>query len=158
VAGIPGGLAMAATIPADVAQFYYHVIIEAQKLAYLFGLQSIEDEGNNFKEIVTVFIGVMGGIGDAENALQDIIRDQFSKKLTRTTIGKVLDKTTVHVAGIIGRQLTQKSVGGFIAKVIPLVGGIMSGGMTLFSYYPMCNRLKRKLYDIVEIKKVENQE
>jgi hypothetical protein len=157
VAGIPGGLAMAATIPADVAQFYYHIIVEAQKLAYIFGLQSIDDEGDNFKEIVTVFIGVMGGISEAENALKDMATDQFSKKLTRTTIGKVLDKTIVHVAGIIGRQLTQKSVGGFIAKVIPLVGGIMSGGMTLFSYYPMCTKLKRKLYDIVEIKKIEEK-
>ena len=63
VAGIPGGLIMAAAIPADVAQFYYHVIVAAQKLAYIFGLKSIDDTGNNFKEVLTVFIGVMAGIG-----------------------------------------------------------------------------------------------
>ncbi len=156
-AGIPGGLAMAATIPADVAQFYYHVIVEAQKLAYLFGLQSIDDTGDNFKEVLTVLIGVMGGITDAENALQDVISNQFSKKLAITTLGKVLDKTVVQIAGVIGRQLTQKSVGKIIAKVIPFVGGIMSGGMTFFSYYPMCNKLKRKLYGMVESKKIENK-
>ena len=31
VAGLPGGLAMIGTIPADVAQFYFHVFVIAQK-------------------------------------------------------------------------------------------------------------------------------
>ena len=34
-AGIPGGLAMAATIPADVAQFFGMALRLAQELAYL---------------------------------------------------------------------------------------------------------------------------
>ena len=37
-AGIPGGLAMAATIPGDMAQYYWHTFVLAQKLAYLYGI------------------------------------------------------------------------------------------------------------------------
>ena len=36
VAGIPGGFAMAGTIPADMTQYYWHVFVLAQKLAYLY--------------------------------------------------------------------------------------------------------------------------
>lgn len=37
VAGIPGGLAMAATIPADVLQFFGMALRLAQELSYLYG-------------------------------------------------------------------------------------------------------------------------
>jgi hypothetical protein len=154
IAGIPGGLAMAATIPIDVIQFYYHVIVEAQKIAYIFGLQSIDDTGENFKEFLTILIGVMAGIEDAEKTFKDVINDQFNMKLTKITVGKVLDKTIARIAAVIGIHLTKKSVGRIISKVIPFVGGIISGGMTLFAYLPMCNNLKRKLYDIVNAKQL----
>jgi len=36
-AGLPGGFAMAASIPADLAQFYGFVIRIAQELAYIYG-------------------------------------------------------------------------------------------------------------------------
>ncbi|MDR2516060.1 MAG: hypothetical protein LBC88_01615 [Spirochaetaceae bacterium] len=153
VAGIPGGLVMAATIPADVAQFYYHVLVAAQKLAYIFGLKSIDDTGNNFREVLTVFIGVMAGVGEAEHTLNEVIDSQFNKTLAHITLGKILDKTVARIAAVIGVQLTKKSAGRIIARIVPFVSGIVSGGMTLFSYVPMCNRLKHKLYDSIEIKK-----
>ena len=41
VAGIPGGLAMAATIPADVLQFFGMSLRLAQELSYLYGEQDL---------------------------------------------------------------------------------------------------------------------
>ena len=43
--GIPGGLAMLATVPADLAQFVWHAIVLSQKLAYLYGWQDLLKEG-----------------------------------------------------------------------------------------------------------------
>lgn len=43
-AGLPGGTAIAATIPADLAQFYAHVLRIAQKLAYLYGWDELFSE------------------------------------------------------------------------------------------------------------------
>ena len=37
LAGMPGGLAMAATIPLDLTQYFVHVLRIEQKLAYLYG-------------------------------------------------------------------------------------------------------------------------
>ena len=45
VAGIPGGFAMLATIPADMAQFYGHVLALAQKLLYLYGWPDLRNGG-----------------------------------------------------------------------------------------------------------------
>ena len=44
VAGLPGGLAMIGTIPADVAQFYFHVFVIAQKLSYVYGYPDLCDK------------------------------------------------------------------------------------------------------------------
>jgi hypothetical protein len=37
VSGLPGGLAMLGTIPVDLAQYYYNLVVTAQKLAYIYG-------------------------------------------------------------------------------------------------------------------------
>ena len=39
--GMPGGVAMAATIPADVAQYYGYMIRAAQKMLYLYVVVNI---------------------------------------------------------------------------------------------------------------------
>ena len=39
-AGIPGGIALVGTVPADLAQYFAHVMRIEQKLAYLYGWQS----------------------------------------------------------------------------------------------------------------------
>ncbi|MBR0518985.1 hypothetical protein IJJ97_04260, partial [bacterium] len=49
VSGLPGGLAMAGTIPADLAQYFAHIIIVAQELGYIYGWKeicSVENELN----------------------------------------------------------------------------------------------------------------
>lgn len=44
-AGIPGGLAMAATIPADVLQFFGMALRLAQEISYLYGAQDLWKDG-----------------------------------------------------------------------------------------------------------------
>ena len=43
-AGLPGGIAMVATIPGDTVQFAWHAIVVAQKLAYLYGWPDFLEE------------------------------------------------------------------------------------------------------------------
>ena len=49
-AGIPGGFAMLGTIPADLAQYYYHVVVISQKLGYIYGWPDLLDEKQQFSE------------------------------------------------------------------------------------------------------------
>ena len=39
--GVPGGFAMAATVPADIAQYYGYMLRAAQKLMYLYGFPQL---------------------------------------------------------------------------------------------------------------------
>ena len=52
--GIPGGLALIGTIPADVAQYFSHTFQVAQKLAYVYGYPDL-DEGTDDALISLVF-------------------------------------------------------------------------------------------------------
>lgn len=44
LSGIPGGAALAATVPADLAQYFAHVMRIEQKLAYVYGWQTFLNE------------------------------------------------------------------------------------------------------------------
>ena len=73
-AGLPGGWAMAGTIPADVPQFYWHALVLAQKLAYLYGWPDILDGGEVDEETeihLTLLVGAM--MGAASGAHEDSV-------------------------------------------------------------------------------------
>lgn len=65
--GVPGGVAMVATIPADIAQYYGYMLRATQKLLYLYGFPEIdtEEKGQKFDSetmnILIICMGVMYG-------------------------------------------------------------------------------------------------
>ncbi|MDE6727092.1 MAG: hypothetical protein K2J80_04010 [Oscillospiraceae bacterium] len=152
-AGIPGGLAMAATVPADLAQFFGHVIRILQKLVYLYGWQelfndeeSYDDETNNQ---LTLFIGVMFGV----NAAQAVIRKlahAIAIKAEKTLVRKALTKGVIYpivkkVAQAIGVKMTKEIFAKGVGKVVPVIGGVVSGGLTLATFVPMSKKLQKYL-------------
>jgi len=87
-AGIPGGIAMAGTIPADLIQFYAFALRLAQEIAYLYGMDDLWDEDNAESEEVfntlLVYLGVMLGVSGASatlNAMASALSKQALKKL-----------------------------------------------------------------------------
>ena len=73
--GTPGGAAMVATIPADIAQYYGCMLRVAQKLLYLYGFPQIEYKENEqafdtetMNQII-LCMGVMFGVANAKNGL-----------------------------------------------------------------------------------------
>lgn len=149
-AGIPGGLTMLAAVPADIAQYYYHVIVVAQKLAYMYGLVDLEMAGDNFKSLVTLLIGLMANIEDADKTVMEIYSAQATKDVATLAAVKALDKTVLKIAVKLSYMLTGKTVFASIWKVIPIIGGIVSGGITLATFLPMCNKLKERLHTSAE--------
>lgn len=85
-AGLPGGWWMAATIPADLAQFYAQIILVAQKLAYIYGWGdfSTDEISDEYRNIITLFIGIMSGAQVAEEGVKvvaELAAKQVAKKL-----------------------------------------------------------------------------
>ena len=79
--GVPGGWAMVATIPADIAQYYGYLLRATQKLLYLYGFPEIdtEEEGNKFDDgtmnTLIICFGVMYGTAGANNALKAMAKN-----------------------------------------------------------------------------------
>ena len=154
-AGLPGGLAMAATIPADLLQLHWNALQLAQKLAYLYGWPDLLDNGQVDEQTeveLTLLFGLMTGTAAAERGLAEIAR-RVSEQVIRRLPRQALTKTAYYpiakqVAKWIGISLTKRSFAGGIAKLVPVVGGIVSAGVTAVTMQPMGKRLKNHLREL----------
>ena len=152
-AGLPGGLAMLGTIPADVTQYYVHAFRIMQKLAYLYGWQSfIGDCDEMDDETLAAFallLAVMVGVSGANSALtafsktvqSNIAKKVANKALTQTSYYPIIKKV---LAGI-GVKITKSSFGDVVSKVVPVIGGLVSGGLTFVSLKGGSRRLAGEL-------------
>lgn len=156
-AGIPGGLAMAATIPADTIQFYGVSLRLAQELAYLFGYKDLwEDDQVDAERVrgeLTLFLGVMFGVGGTASALKVLsskVAQQVLKKLPQKALMKTIYYPIIKkVAATVGVKVTKKTFAQGVSKAIPLLGGVISGGLTYASMKPMGTRLRTTLFESV---------
>ena len=151
-AGIPGGLAMAITIPADTIQFFGHAIVLAQKLAYLYGWPDLLADGDPDEETqyrMVLLMGSMLGIGEANRVLTEIAK-RFAQEVGHRLPQYALTKTVYYpiikrILKWVGIKLTKKSFAGGIAKVIPLVSGGISAAVTSWALRRMARKLKNHL-------------
>ncbi len=154
-AGLPGGWTMAATIPADLAQYYYHVFVLGQKMAYLYGFPDLTDEKGTLteeaKNVLTLFAGAMMGVGVANEAIQKLAKS-FAKEIVKRLPRYALTKTVIYpivkqVAKWIGIKLTKESFAKGLGKVVPFLGGVISGGLTYATFKPGAKKLKKTLHE-----------
>ena len=153
VAGIPGGIAMAATIPADLLQFYGVALRMAQEMVYLYGEEDIWCDGTPDADKVTnqliLYCGVMLGVAGAAQTVRimsSALAKQALKKLPQVALTKTFYYPVVKsVLKFFGVSVTKSTFAKGVSKVIPIVGGVVSGGITLASMLPMGNRLAKTL-------------
>lgn len=153
IAGLPGGLAMAATIPGDLTQYYFHVVVLSQKLAYLYGFPDFCDENGELSDVandmLTIFIGSMMGVKVADQGINEL-----SKGIAMSAVGRLprlaITKTAIYpialqVAKLVGAKLTKEGFGKTMGKFIPIAGGVFSGTLTLLTFRPGARRLQKRL-------------
>lgn len=153
VAGIPGGLAMAATIPADVAQFFGMALRLAQELSYLYGASDLWDadqiDDERVRNQLILYCGVMFGVSGAVSGVR-VLSTQIAKTTLKKLPQKALTKTfwypiVKQIGKAIGVKVTKTTVAQGISKAVPIVGGVISGGLNYVSMMPMANRLNAAL-------------
>jgi hypothetical protein len=149
LAGLPGGWWIAGTIPADLAQFFWHVVVVVQKLAYLHGWPSLfqddADVDDETKLVITLFIGVMLGVEGATAGVTKLAtsvdRDR-PQRLPRAPLTKyALYQLATAVAKWIGFKLTKKKLAEWLGRAMPIVGGGVAGMVTWLSFGGATNRL-----------------
>lgn len=157
--GAPGGWAMAATIPADIVQYYGYTLRATQKLLYLYGFPEIDSDEEGLQldsqtvNQIILCLGVMNGVAGANNAIKGMAKALavgVEKKLLNTALTKGTFYPLVKtIAKWFGVKMTKTIFAGFFKKAIPIVGGVVGGGITFFSFKPCCFRLKNVLQDTV---------
>lgn len=158
-AGVPGGFAMAATIPADTIQFFGIALRMAQELGYVYGYEDFwDDDDIDIEKIngdLVLFLGVMFGVGGSAAAIKVLsskLSQQALKKipqqaLTKTIYYPIIKKTLAFV----GVKLTKDTFAKGVSKAIPILGGIVSGGITYASMSKMGNKLQNALANNLEL-------
>lgn len=163
VAGLPGGPAMAATIPTDMLQFYAVVLRLAQEIAYLYGEPDLWSNNILDKERVTnqliLYCGVMFGATGAAQTVR-VLSSSISKQVMKKLPQKALTKTFYYpivkqIAKACGVKMTKEIFTKGVSKAVPIVGGVVSGGITYASMMPMANRLV-KTFDNMHFEYTEN--
>lgn len=152
-AGIPGGLTMAATIPLDVMQFFGMALKLAQELSYMYGAQDLWVDGKIDDERVRsqliMYCGVMFGVSGAVSGVR-VLSTQIAKTTLKKLPQKALTKTfwypiVKQFGKVIGVKVTKSTVAKGVSKAIPVIGGVISGGLNFASMLPMAKRLYNAL-------------
>lgn len=157
VLGAPGGASMAATIPADIIQYYGYTLRAAQELMYLYGFPEILSEDGEAQidtptmNTLIVAMGVMFGVAGANNAIKAMAK-ALGMGVEKQLMKKALTKGTIYpivksIAKWFSVKMTKEVFSGFFKKAIPVVGGVIGGGITYISFKPCCDRLKASLMD-----------
>ena len=155
--GVPGGWVMAATIPADIAQYYGYTLRAVQKLLYLYGFPEIDADEEGLQldsetiNAIIVCLGIMNGVAGANNAIKAMAK-ALSVGVEKQLMKMALTKGAVYpivkqVMKWFGVTLTKTVFTGAIRKAIPVVGGVLGGGITFATFKPCCYRLKDALKD-----------
>jgi len=151
--GLPGGFAIAATIPADLTQYYAHILRIMQKLTYLYGWQNLignkEQIDDETSQLLTLFTGVMFGVKGATSVVTKLSAS-MAQRISKTLASKALTKGVIYpivkkVATILGVKMTKEIFAKSVSKIIPVAGGVISGGITFISYRPMSVKFKKYL-------------
>ena len=93
----------------------------------------------------------MNGVAGANNAIKGMAKALavgVEKKLLNAALTKgAFFPFVKKIMSWFGVRLTKSAFAGFFKKAIPLVGGVVGGGITYLSFKPCCKRLKDVLAD-----------
>lgn len=147
-AGIPGGIALAATIPADTLQFFGMSLRLAQELAYLYGEKDLWAGQENSEKVQTqliLYTGVMFGIPGAAAALRANANQALNNFDDEALTDQAWARVSKKISSELGKTITVDAATKGISKVIPVIGGVISGTLTFATMQPMGRRLAEGL-------------
>ncbi len=153
-AGIPGGVAGAVSIPADLVQFYGYLIRATQKLTYLYGWRDLVHVDASQTDVATasalvIMLGVMVGVPRADDTLARLARLRASgaddSRLRTALAARSMQTEVNQISEELTRRMARRLTGQVAGKAIPVVGGIVSGVITGSGFDEMTKRLLGQL-------------
>lgn len=111
---------------------------------------SVGEMTEDARNVTIVYIGYMLGVEAATKVVGNIVAKATSrgfiiKTLIKSALGREM---IIKIVRAIGIKSTAKAVSAG-SKAIPILGAVVSGGITLISFAPMANRLKVTLSKMI---------
>src|SRR5690606_15682152 len=99
------------------------------------------------------FLGVMMGVGGASVAVSHfavrVARPAIQKKIVSVALTKTAWYLPMkNILRVIGVQVTKQSFAKTVTKVVPVVGGVVSGSLTYVTLNIQSKRLMKHLREI----------
>ncbi len=156
VSGLPGGFAIPVAVSADGVQLFVRMLRIIQKLAYLYGWPDFYQNGRKLdsetKNLMVAFLGVMFGVRQAVNLIAkfaESLAAQVGKKIASRALTKTMWYPILKsVLSAVGVKLTKDVFGRGVSKVVPLLGGVISGALTYTTFKPMSEKLRKHLEEL----------
>lgn len=149
-AGLPGGIAMTATVPADMLQFLANSLKLAQELAYLYDYDDFWTlKSETRKNELLLFLGTMLEVKGGAAAMRLLTiqhAEAVAHKLSVTALERALYWPILgEIANVIIEKIMKKTMASGMTKFIPLAGGFLSGGITYNALSTMGKELIKAL-------------
>lgn len=155
LSGLPGGLALFGTVPADLIQYFVQLIMLIQKEAYLYGWKfklTADKKGRPDEKtlrLLTIMMGVMFKDTEADELISKLSEAdcRMTAELNEdATLPSVITDTALKEIeqGIEFKLFSDTFIKGS-AKILPVLGGVLNGGLAFLSFRPMAERLALKL-------------
>ncbi len=134
----------------DLVQYFGFAINMSQKIAYLFGEDNLFDgQTEEYSDRAKIrIIGYLGAMYGASGAAVIVNRTSVmaGKTLGAKVASQALTKTAWYplvkkVGSMIGYKITKQTVAKTINKAVPVIGGVISGGLTYVTFKPLGHRL-----------------
>ena len=128
-----------------------------QKLAYLYGWRDLLAEVDAGEDetigVLAVFFGVMLGVGGAAQSLTAFARiaakTAYQKHVTKRALMSITWYPVVKYSlRVIGINITKNTFSKGVSKVLPIIGGFVSSGLTFTALQTPSSRLTGHLRQI----------
>lgn len=157
--GVIGGPLAYATLLADIEEYLRNVYNLSLELCYIYGvvpspfIENIEEDETMslalIQKDILLVLAMAFGTSTASTLVKEVFK-QFAKKeakeIMRKKISeKIIMKIAKEVAKIIGVKLTKKTVSKTVLRWVPVIGGVVSGGINYYSFREIAENLKTGL-------------
>lgn len=94
-----------------------------------------------------IFMGVMFGVESANGGVK-MLAEAAASRVSKTLAQKALTKGTIYpivkkILQTLGVKMTKEIFAKSVSKVVPVVGGVVSGGLSYATFKTCCYRLQK---------------
>lgn len=141
--GVSGAVAI--TLPTDIAQYFGFMLRVAQKLMYLYGYPELnvnENMDDDTANVLAIALGTMLGVQGADAALRNVSKGIIASISAGL---KVSSKGIPQFVGsLVGVGFGKLGLG-VVGLSLPIIGGVISGGLTHITFTSGCENLRKEL-------------